>query len=80
MKDQKKYTIPEEEPTILAEPAVAVQNERVSRVGFWGDEFERIALTPQMRESALQANRDYEDGKCLSEEQFNQRFAKWLKE
>ncbi len=45
---------------------------------FKTDEFGRIVLTPQMREAALQAERDYEEGRCLSENDFKQRFAKWL--
>ena len=42
------------------------------------DEFGRIVLTPQMRMAAAKADRDYEDGKCLNEDGFKQRFAKWL--
>ena len=42
------------------------------------DEFGRVVLTSEMRQALYSAGRDYEDGKCLSEEQFQQRFAKWL--
>ncbi|MBQ8152405.1 MAG: hypothetical protein IJ069_01820 [Prevotella sp.] len=35
-------------------------------------------LSETMRQAVHNAERDYEDGKCLSEEQFQQRFAKWL--
>ena len=42
------------------------------------DEFGRVVLTKVMRQAVYSAERDYEDGKCLSEEQFQQRFAKWL--
>lgn len=42
------------------------------------DEFGRVVLTKAMRQAVYSAERDYEDGKCLSEEQFQQRFAKWL--
>lgn len=45
---------------------------------FKTDEYGRIELTPQMREAAAIAERDYEEGKCLSENDFKQRFAKWL--
>lgn len=45
---------------------------------FKTDEFGRIALTPQMRAAATKAERDYEEGKCLNEDSFRQRFAKWL--
>ena len=42
------------------------------------DEFGRVVLTKTMRESVHTAERAYDEGKCLSEEQFQQRFAKWL--
>ena len=42
------------------------------------DELGRVILTKTMREAVHIAERDYEEGKCLSEEQFKQRFAKWL--
>ena len=45
---------------------------------FITDDCGRIVLTQEMRDAAHKAEQDYEDGKCLSEEQFKQRFAKWL--
>ena len=39
------------------------------------DEFGRVVMTKAMRQAVYNAERDYEDGKCLSEEQFQQRFA-----
>lgn len=45
---------------------------------FKTDEFGRIKLTQEMRDAAIKAERDYEDGKCLSEADFKERFAKWL--
>ena len=45
---------------------------------FKTDEFGRIMLTQEMRESVIKAERDYEEGKCLSEVDFKERFAKWL--
>ena len=42
------------------------------------DELGRVVLTQEMREAVRRAEREYEDGKCLSEEQFRQRFSKWL--
>lgn len=45
---------------------------------FQTDEFGRIKLTPEMRAAAKKAERDYEDGKCLCEADFKERFAKWL--
>ena len=46
--------------------------------GAMTDEFGRVVLTKEMREAVHKAERDYENGRCLSEEQFKQRFAKWL--
>ena len=42
------------------------------------DELGRVTLSSQMREAVAKAERDYEQGKCLSEEEFKQRFEKWL--
>lgn len=35
-------------------------------------------LTAEMKASALRAERDFEAGKCFSEADFKERFAKWL--
>ncbi len=45
---------------------------------FQTDEFGRIALTAEMREDITKAERDLEEGKCLTEADFKERFAKWL--
>lgn len=45
---------------------------------FVSDEFGRIILTNQMREAVNIAERDLEDGRCISESDFKERFAKWL--
>ena len=45
---------------------------------FKTDEFGRIILTQEMRNAVKRAEQDFEDGKCLSESDFNERFAKWL--
>ena len=37
-----------------------------------------IELTAEMKAAALRAERDFEDGKCFSEADFKERFAKWL--
>lgn len=83
--DDKKYVFIEDEPLVAAEPAVAMSGEAVSRSGLMGqnkpymtDEFGRIMLSQKMKEAVKKAEQDYEDGKCLSEVQFKQRFAKWL--
>ena len=35
-------------------------------------------LTAEMKAAALRAERDFEAGKCFSEADFKERFAKWL--
>ena len=45
---------------------------------FRTDEFGRIRLTQEMKDAALKAERDFENGKCFSEADFKERFAKWL--
>ena len=45
---------------------------------FQTDEFGRIALTAEMREDIAKAERDLEDGRCLTEADFKEKFAKWL--
>ena len=37
-----------------------------------------IELTAEMKAAALRAERDFEAGKCFSEADFKERFAKWL--
>ena len=38
----------------------------------------KIILTQNMKEDVGQAERDLEEGRCLTEESFRERFAKWL--
>ena len=47
-------------------------------VPFDSDESGRIKLTSEMKDAALRAERDFEAGKCFSEADFKERFAKWL--
>ena len=42
------------------------------------DEDTMIELTAEMKAAALKAERDFEAGKCFSEADFKERFAKWL--
>lgn len=37
-----------------------------------------VVLTKEMQKAAHQAERDLESGKCLNEDAFQKRFAKWL--
>ena len=45
---------------------------------FKTDEFGRIMLNKEMREAVHRAEHDFEEGKCLSEDAFQKKFAKWL--
>ena len=45
---------------------------------FDSDELGRIKLTSEMKDAALRAEHDFEAGKCFSEADFKERFAKWL--
>ena len=55
-----------------------LRQETDTETPFKPDEFGRIMLTKEMRESVSKAERDFEEGKCLSEADFKERFAKWL--
>ncbi|SNU03291.1 hypothetical protein SAMN06298211_101477 [Prevotellaceae bacterium MN60] len=37
-----------------------------------------VVLTKEMQKATHQAERDLESGKCLNEDAFQKRFAKWL--
>ena len=45
---------------------------------FRTDEFGRITLNLEMRAAIEKAGHDYEEGRCLTEDAFKQRFSKWL--
>ena len=42
------------------------------------DERGRIILTEEMKNSMLKAQQSLEEGRCLNQEMFRKRFAKWL--
>jgi len=42
------------------------------------DETDKIVLSPEMVSAAGQAEQDYKDGKCVTMDDLNTRFAKWL--
>ena len=42
------------------------------------DERGRIILTEEMKNSLYKAQKSLEDGRCLNQEMFRKRFAKWL--
>ena len=45
---------------------------------FKTDELGRIILTKEMRDAVSQTERDFQEGRCLGEEAFQKKFAKWL--
>ena len=42
------------------------------------DERGRIILTERMKNSLYKAQQSFEEGRCLNQEMFRKRFAKWL--
>ena len=41
------------------------------------DDLGEIKLTQKMRDAAIKAEHDFEEGKCFTEADFNERVAKW---
>ena len=87
--NKKDYPYIEEEATNLAEPSVSAWNKRVLKnaqskketdgaVVFMTDEAGRILLTSEQKNAIAKAEQDLENGKCISEDAFKTRFAKWL--
>ena len=68
-----KLSQPDKEALIMY-----LKNEVDREERFRTDEFGRIRLTQEMKDAALKAERDFENGKCFSEADFKERFAKWL--
>ena len=68
-----KLSQPDKEALIMY-----LKNEVDREERFRTDEFGRIRLTQEMKDAALKAERDLENGKCFSEADFKERFAKWL--
>ena len=54
----------------------------LKRRGVWGgalfltDKYGGIVLTKEMRDAVVKAERDFEEGRCLSEAEFKEKFAK----
>ena len=68
-----KLSQPDKEALIMY-----LKNEVDREERFRTDEFGRIRLTQEMKDAALKAERDFENGKCFSEADFKERFEKWL--
>ena len=87
--NKKDYPYIEEEVMNLAEPSVSVWNsngikntfgkkETGREALFMTDEDGRIILTAEQKNAIAKAEKDFENGKCISEDAFQTRFAKWL--
>lgn len=75
----KKYSIPEEPTSMAEEPTVAYNVRRTHHMAVKPLPVqERIILTEEMKASLHKAEQDYADDNCLTEENFQTRFAKWL--
>ena len=75
----KKYEIPEDPTSMAEEPTVAYNVRRTRRMAVKPLPVqERIILTEEMKASLQKAEQDYADDNCLTEENFQTRFSKWL--
>ena len=63
---------------LLSQVMKLSQPDKVALIAYLSKEFGRIQLTQEMRDAVVKAERDFEDGKCFSEADFKERFAKWL--
>ncbi len=73
------YKIPEDSTPMAEEPTVAYNVS--STCGIPVNTLpaqERIILTEEMKASLHEAERDLTNGNCLTEENFQARFAQWL--
>ncbi len=83
---KKPYFTQEEPNGIVSEPSVAMQHVDVSNNNniamhknpFPIDSSGRILLTEKMKDDLYKAEQDYENGRCISEAQFERLFEKWL--
>ncbi len=53
-------------------------SQRQSEETFKTDEQGRIILTEEMKADVLKAEQDYTEGRCLTQAEFDKRFARWL--
>lgn len=69
----KRYMSPEELYSVIVEDVKAIVDEEIIT-----DERGRIILTEEMKNSLYKAQQSLEEGRCLNQEMFRERFAKWL--
>jgi hypothetical protein len=64
---------PEELYSVIVDDVKAIVEEDIKT-----DERGRIILTEEMKNSLHKAQQSLEEGRCLNQEMFRKRFAKWL--
>lgn len=69
----KRDMTSEELYTVIVEVVKAIVQEEIIT-----DERGRIILTERMKNSLNKAQQSLEEGRCLNQEMFRERFAKWL--
>ena len=69
----KRDMSPEELYSVIVEDVKAIVQEEIIT-----DERGRIILTERMKNSLHKAQQSLEEGRCLNQEMFRKRFAKWL--
>jgi len=75
----KKYKTPEEPTSMVEEPTMSYNVSNTHHVAVNPLPVqERIILTEEMKASMFKAEQNLADGNCLTEEDFQARFAKWL--
>ena len=69
----KRDMTPEELYAVIVDDVEAIVKEDIKT-----DERGRIILTERMMNSLHKAQQSLEEGRCLNQEMFRERFAKWL--
>lgn len=69
----KRDMSPEELYSVIVDDVKAIVQEDIKT-----DERGRIILTERMMNSLHKAQQSLEEGRCLNQEMFRKRFAKWL--
>lgn len=70
---EKRDMSPEELYSVIVDDVKAIVQEEIKT-----DERGRIILTERMKNSLYKAQQSLEEGRCLNQEMFRKRFAKWL--
>ncbi|MBQ9561607.1 MAG: hypothetical protein IJV10_04950 [Prevotella sp.] len=73
VEDEEKWL--QEQVTLMLMQMIS---QRQSEETFKTDEQGRIILTEEMKADVLKAEQDYAEGRCLTQAEFEKRFARWL--